>query len=128
MGRVMHFEIHASEPLAMIDFYSSLLGWKFSQWQDQPYWLVDTGPAGQPGINGGLVLRNGATPSASQSVNAFARTALVDDLDAALARVAGLGGSLALPRMAVHGVGWLPYVDDPDENILGLMQADTAAA
>ena len=128
MGRVMHFEIHASEPLAMIDFYSALLGWKFSQWQGQPYWLVDTGPADQPGINGGLVQRNGAMPSASQPVNAFVCTAQVDDLDAALARVGGLGGSLALPRMAVPGVGWLAYVKDPDENILGLMQPDTAAA
>ena len=28
---VVHFEIHASEPQALIDFYSKLLGWDFSR-------------------------------------------------------------------------------------------------
>jgi len=26
---VVHFEIHASEPQKLIDFYSALLGWQF---------------------------------------------------------------------------------------------------
>ena len=40
---VVHFEIHASEPQKLIDFYSELLGWKFSQFGDVPYWTIDTG-------------------------------------------------------------------------------------
>ena len=28
---VVHFEIHASEPQKLIDFYSELFGWKFIQ-------------------------------------------------------------------------------------------------
>ena len=42
---VVHFEIHASEPQRLIDFYSGLLGWKFTQFGDQPYWSIDTGRA-----------------------------------------------------------------------------------
>ena len=52
----------------------------------------------------------------------------VDDLDAFVAKAGASGGSVALPRMAVPGVGWLAYVKDSEGNILGLMQADAAAA
>ena len=31
---VVHFEIHASEPQRLIDFYGELLGWPFSQFGD----------------------------------------------------------------------------------------------
>ena len=37
---VVHFEIHASEPQRLIDFYAELLGWKFTQFGDMPYWSI----------------------------------------------------------------------------------------
>ena len=40
---VVHFEIHASEPQLLIDFYSGLLGWRFTQFGDVPYWKIETG-------------------------------------------------------------------------------------
>jgi len=40
---VVHFEIHASEPQRLIDFYSELLGWRFGQWGEVPYWTIETG-------------------------------------------------------------------------------------
>ena len=40
---VVHFEIHASEPQRLIDFYSGLLGWRFSQFGETPYWTIETG-------------------------------------------------------------------------------------
>jgi predicted enzyme related to lactoylglutathione lyase len=61
-------------------------------------------------------------------VNAFVCTVDVPDLDGVLARLDELGGSVALPRMPVPGVGWLAYIKDPDGNILGIMQSDPAAA
>ena len=43
---VVHFEIHASEPQQLIDFYSDLLGWGFTQFGDMPYWsIIDTARA-----------------------------------------------------------------------------------
>ena len=67
---VVHFEIHASEPQRLIDFYSELLGWQFSQFGDVPYWTIDTGEgaignvAGTAGhgINGGLMPRSQPKP------------------------------------------------------------------
>jgi hypothetical protein len=58
MPRPIHFEIPAEEPHRAIRFYEIVFGWKFDKWEGpMPYWLITTGPEGQPGINGGLMPR-----------------------------------------------------------------------
>jgi predicted enzyme related to lactoylglutathione lyase len=127
MARLVHFEIHASDPDRLIG-YSQVCGWTFTKWAGpMDYWLITTGPDHEPGINGGLVPRRGEPAADGQPVNAFVCTASVESLDAALAAAASAGGSMALPRMAVPGIGWLAYVKDPDGNLLGLMQNDPSA-
>ena len=128
MSRVIHFEIHASDPEALIDYYTTLLGWSFTKQDAMDYWFIETGPAEEPGINGGLVRRPVAGPGESQAVNAFICTVQIDALDETLATNDRLGGLVALPKMPVPGVGWLAYVKDPDGNILGLLQPDESAA
>jgi predicted enzyme related to lactoylglutathione lyase len=134
MGRAVHFEIQASDPQALIDYYGGLFGWSFNKWEGGEYWLIDTGDAAKPGINGGLLPRRGPAPEGMAAVNAFVVTVDVDDIDAALAKavVGGGGGGggavVCVPKMAVKGVGWLGYVKDPDGNIFGMMQADAKAA
>ncbi|HEY5387547.1 MAG TPA: VOC family protein [Thermoleophilia bacterium] len=128
MSRVIHFEIHASQPEALIEFYSALLGWSFIKQEAMDYWLIETGPDDQPGINGGLVRRPVAGPADSPAVNAFICTVQVDSLDETLATSDRLGAVVALPKMPVPGVGWLAYIKDPDGNILGLHETDEAAA
>jgi len=126
--RVSHFEIHADDPERAIKFYSDLFGWQFKKWDGpMPYWLITTGPDSEPGINGGLMKRMGPGPAGMQPVNAYVCTTMVPDLDARLAEALGSGGTLALAKMAVPGVGWLAYVNDPEGNILGMMQMDPAA-
>jgi uncharacterized protein len=129
MPRPMHFEIQASNPQVLIDFYTNLFGWSFNKWEGGEYWLIHTGPDEQPGINGGLLPRRGPPPEPMAAVNAFAITVDVDSLDAMLAKADGTGGAqVCVPKMAVKGIGWLAYVKDPDGNIFGMMQADTNAA
>ena len=128
MSRAVHFEIHASNPQQLIDFYSSVLGWSFNKWEGGDYWMIHTGPDEQPGINGGLMPRRGPLPEAMAAVTAFVITVDVEDLDATMARATAAGASVALPRMPVPGIGWLGYIKDPDGNIFGMMQADTGAA
>ena len=127
MSRVIHFEIHASKPQALIAFYASLFGWKFQQWGKVEYWQVETGPSDQAGIDGGLVPRRGAAPLDGQAVNAFVCTVHVNSLDESFSKALSLGATVALPKMPIPGVGWLAYVKDPDANILGLMQPDPSA-
>jgi predicted enzyme related to lactoylglutathione lyase len=130
MSRPMHFEIQASNPQTLIDFYSDLFGWSFNKWEGGDYWLIQTGSDNEPGINGGLLPRKGPPPEGMAAVNAFVITIDVADLDGLLAKVeSGGGGALVcVPKMAVPGIGWLAYVKDPDGNIFGMMQADANAA
>jgi hypothetical protein len=39
-SHVIHFEIHASEPEVLIDFYTALLGWHFVKQDALDYWLI----------------------------------------------------------------------------------------
>jgi predicted enzyme related to lactoylglutathione lyase len=130
MARPMHFEIQASNPPVLMDFYSRLFGWTFNKWEGGDYWMIHTGPDDQPGINGGLLPRRGPPPAEMAAVNAFVITIIVDDLDATLAQLSGIGGDaqVVVPKMAVPSIGWLAYIKDPDGNIFGTMQPDTRAA
>ena len=126
MPRVVHFEIHATEPERAARFYRELLGWEITRWEGpMEYWLVRTGDG--PGIDGGLLRRQGGAPSPGQAVNAYVCTVDVTDLDDALTRGARLGATVSVPRMAVPGLGWLAYITDPEGNILGMMQMDPTA-
>jgi len=127
MSRAVHFEIHASNPQELITFYAKLFGWTFNKWDGGEYWMVHTGPDDQPGINGGLMPRRGPVPEAMAAVNAFVITVDVEHIDESVAQALAAGGSMALPKMPVPGIGWLAYIKDPDGNILGMMQADTSA-
>lgn len=128
MGRPVHFEIQASQPQALIDFYGSLFGWSFNKWEGGEYWLIDTGDSSKPGINGGLLPRQGPVPAAMQGVNAFVCTVDVENLDDTLVQVGSLKAEVVVPKMPVPGIGWLAYAKDLDGNIFGMMQSDATAA
>src|SRR5687768_9663241 len=113
MPRPIHFEIHADDPERAITFYADLFGWQFQKWDGpMPYWLVTTGPTEEPGINGGLMKRMGSGPADGQAVNAYVCTCGVTDVDALVARVTSIGGTIAVPKMPVPGIGWLAYAKD----------------
>ena len=50
-----------------------------------------------------------------------------DELSGLEEKALATGGTMALPKMPVPGVGWLAYVKDTEGNILGMMQRDTGA-
>jgi predicted enzyme related to lactoylglutathione lyase len=130
MNRPIHFEIHAENPERAQDFYERLFGWSFTKWGGEwDYWLIKTGDSG-PGIDGGMLRRMGETPAhnAMTPVVAYVCTVGVQDVDNCAAKAVELGGVVAVPKMAIKGVGWLAYVKDTEGNILGLMDADTNAA
>ncbi len=127
MPRVIHFEIHADTPDRAIKFYQGLFGWEFTKWEGpQPYWLVKTGPDGQPGINGGLIPRQ--CPVDGQSVIAYVCTIDTPALDEFIKKAQAGGGTLVVPKMPIPGIGWLAYCKDTEGNIFGMMQADPNAA
>ena len=126
MNRPVHFEIHADNPDRAAAFYSALFGWKFTQWAGpMPYWIIRTGDG--IGIDGGLVPRRGPPPTEGQVVNACPVTMDVVSCDETVSAIAANGGTIALPKTAIPGVGWLAYGKDTEGNIFGVMQNDLAA-
>lgn len=128
MARVVHFEIHASDTQRAAKFYTTVFGWEVKKW-DGPvdYWMIMTGPKDKPGIDGGLLMRKGEAPQDGGAVNAYVCTMETDSLDETLAAVMANGGTLALAKQALPGVGWLAYCKDTEGNIFGLMQNDPHA-
>ena len=126
MPRVVHFEIHAADPDRAVNFYKTLFGWEFQKWEGpMDYWLITTGPNEQPGINGGLVQRQGEIDG--QAVIAYVCTVDVENLDASVQKAVDNGGQIALPKMPIPGMGWLAYCKDTEGNIFGMMQGDPNA-
>jgi predicted enzyme related to lactoylglutathione lyase len=125
---VVHFEIHASEPQRLIDFYGELLGWTFSQFGDMPYWSIDTGEGSMKmnepgsGINGGLTQRMGPAPEPGAPVTGCDIVIGVDgNVDDVFKKGLDLGGIEALPLSDMEGIGRVGYLLDPDGNVFGLI-------
>ncbi|MES2124576.1 MAG: VOC family protein [Gemmatimonadota bacterium] len=124
MPRPVHFEIHCENAERAANFYRTLFGWTITKW-DGPweYWLVGTG-SGTPGIDGALVSRRGPAPAADAPVSAYVITMDVASCDDSVAAITANGGTIALPKMPIPGIGWLAYGKDTEGNIFGVMQGD----
>jgi len=125
MPRPIHFEIHADDLDRAQRFYETMFGWTFTAVPASDYRLIATGEG--PGIDGGMMQRRGPPPGGGEPLNSWVCTLDVDNVDAAVAKAEAGGGSVALPKMAITGVGWLAYIKDSEGNILGLMELDAAA-
>jgi predicted enzyme related to lactoylglutathione lyase len=125
MPRPVHFEIHATDPGKLAAFYGKVFDWKFQHMPQIDYWLIDTGVG--EGINGGMMKRIGPPAPEGATVNAFVVTMDVSAIDTYVKRAVDAGATVALPKMAIAGIGWQAYVKDPDGNILGIHEPDTNA-
>ncbi len=118
MGRVVHFELGAVDPLRAAEFYRAAFGWKINQMEGgQEYWLVSTGDPQQPGIDGGILRHKDGAP---RTINSVA----VDSIEDAVARINAAGGELVVPKMVIPSVGYLAYFKDTEGNLFGIFQAD----
>ena len=121
MPRITHFDIPADNPDRALGFYKTVFGWESQKW-DGPmdYWMLTTGSADQPGIDGGLMQR--PHPQAT-TVN----TIEVDSVDEYLTKVEAGGGQMVDGKKAIPGVGYLAYCQDTEGNTFGLFQQDESA-
>ncbi len=123
MATIVHFDLPADDPERAMAFYSGLFGWKFEKSEGPfEYYLIETAALdGSPGPGGGMG-RRGAP--GQQIMNYIG----VADIDASLARVAELGGSITMPRTTVPGFGYLAIATDTEGNAFGLWEDDPEAA
>lgn len=122
MPRVIHFEIYTDDPERVRGFYQDVFGWQIKKWEGpNEYWLVTTGKEREPGINGGLLRpREGQSAGTINTIN-------VPSLDQFIEKIERCGGNICVPRMAIEGIGWLAYAQDPEGNVFGILQPETSA-
>jgi predicted enzyme related to lactoylglutathione lyase len=136
MNRVVHFEIHAKDKEKMQKFYSDVFGWTIQQMGPEmgSYIVVTTGGDSKSddpktwGINGGITTRMGDLPKDGAAVNAYVCIIGVEDVDESINKVKSAGGTIALEKMDVPGVGKLAYVKDPEGNIFGMLEPNPPTA
>jgi len=125
MGRVVHFEIHASDLDRAERFYRDVFDWDVQRF-DGPidYRLLNTGPQSQTGIDGALVERR--VDGDGDAVIAYVCTIEVDDIAATEQKVKESGGEQVVDRQEIGEVGQLSYFKDTEGNIFGALQPASA--
>lgn len=97
------------------------IAWLWINWGGpQEYWLVKTGPDDKPGINGGILRHQNTIPKTVNTVE-------VSSIEEFIEKITRNGGSVAMPKMAIPGVGYQAYCLDTEGNLFGIHKPDPAA-
>ncbi|MHA2249991.1 MAG: VOC family protein [Candidatus Kariarchaeaceae archaeon] len=121
MPRVNHFEIPGKKGKITRKFYKETFGWEFSQFKDTDYWNIRTGDPNTPGIDGGLA----GSSSMNQKVIV---TIDVENIDITIKKIETNGGRKIRDKIALVGIGWLTYFQDPEGTIFAAFQEDQEAS
>jgi uncharacterized protein len=124
MNTIAYFEIQASEPAKLVDFYTNVFGWKFTRDEKLPieYYRIETG-----NMLGGLLQRPAKIPPPQSGTNAFTCSVQVEDFDVVAGLVMKHGGRVAMAKFAIPGKCWQGYFLDIDNNVFGVFQVDENA-
>jgi uncharacterized protein len=107
---VVHFEVLGRDADALKRFFKDTFEWDMESVMPT-YAMVRPGE----GIDGGV----GAAPDGTDHVTFYIQ---VDDLQAALDRVASNGGSTVAPPMEVPGGPTIALFADPEGHVVGLVE------
>jgi predicted enzyme related to lactoylglutathione lyase len=110
---VVHFEVLGKDAKVLQSFYADAFGWQMQPVMDT-YAMVSTGGEGE--IPGGV---GAAAEGSDGHVTFYIR---VDDLEAALEKVAAGGGRTVQPPMDVPGGPSIALFADPEGHIVGLVK------
>lgn len=117
------FAIHADDVAKTRLFYETAFGWRFEPWGPPDFYLIHTGDAAAPGVQG--LLHKRMEPKGSGGPNCFECTISVDDIDATLRAVERAGGRITMQKAAIPTVGVLVQFEDPSGNRVVAMQYET---
>ncbi len=120
MSRVIHFEIHADDPERAVKFFQKVFGWQIQKWEGPTeYWLIKTGDAPEPGIDGAIMRRTNQGTTYN--------TVSVASVEEYSRKVEQAGGKIIAPKMAIPGIGYFAYCTDTEGNVFGILEPDMAA-
>ncbi|MDQ3892860.1 MAG: VOC family protein, partial [Actinomycetota bacterium] len=113
---VVHFEVVGRDAEALQGFYRDAFDWQM-QPSGPGYAMAHPGEEG--GINGGI----GAAMEGGAGHVAF--YVAVPDLEAALSKIEGLGGSTVMGSTEVPEGPTIAMFADPEGHVVGLLKADS---
>jgi predicted enzyme related to lactoylglutathione lyase len=119
-GNLASFGLHVDDVDRARRFYEAVFGWEFEAWGPPGFYLIHTGDAGSPGIQGTMHARQ--EPRTGTGLNGVEPTFAVDDLGAVAAAVEANGGTITMPPAEIPTVGTLIRFLDPEGNDIGAMR------
>ena len=118
------FAIHVDDVNRARAFYEAVFGWAFEPWGPPGFYLIHTGDAASPGIQG--LMHQRQEPLTGTGLNGFEPTFAVDDVDAVAASVEANGGKITFAKGVIPTVGALIRFLDTEGNDIGAMQYEMA--
>ena len=108
-GKMVHFELPASDPGRAKGFYEGVFAWEFSDPMGMDYFMTRTGED-----------QGGAVYAGEPGTRLYFDT---DDIDDTLAKVSG-GGGTAGEKTPIPHVGWFAHCTDTEGNNFSVFQSD----
>ena len=99
-------------------FYSEIIGWSFDAMANMTggtYWIAKSGDE----MAGGLMAMPPTAPAGTPPY--WMSYVAVDDVDGAVAKVAGLGGAVLAAPFDIPNVGRMAVIQDPQGAVISLM-------
>ena len=121
MARIIHFDMTAEDVERSIKFYQDVFGWKFTKWEGpMEYWMISTGPENEPGIDGGLSIREGDSAGVVNTIG-------VESIDKTLEQIVKAGGKIVQPKGLIPGAGYFAQCTDTEGTLFGVIESDMNA-
>lgn len=114
-NNIAHFDIAADDVERARRFYERVFGWRFEAWGPPEFYMVHTGPPGDPGIHGSVSKRNEPVRGAGRT--GYECTISVVDLRAIKAAIVANGGTIVFDEYEIVGVGRMIRFADSEGNV-----------
>lgn len=121
-GSVVHFEVPYDDGERARAFYADVFGWNVQPMPEFDYVGVSTGPIGDDGVPTAPGYIGGGMFQRQPDLKGPVITIEVDDMQAALAKIAEHGGIAVGEPMEVGEMGIAGYFTDSEGNLMGLWQ------
>lgn len=118
MAKVTHFEVLGRDGKKLQDFYAGLFGWAVDASNPMNYGIV---PPEENGIGGGIAAAQDGKPMVTFYVE-------VDSIPPYLDKAKSMGGKVLMDRTVLPGMVTMAQFQDPDGNVIGLVESETPPA
>jgi len=119
-----HFAINANDVDRAARFYGGVFGWKFLPWGPPGFFMIEM-PAPTMALRASLQKRRDLLPGSP--LNGLECTFAVANARATVSAVEEFGGEVVMPLCTLPGIGHLFFFKDPEGNVAGAMEYDSAA-